>query len=240
MENPFWFDHVYAGLVLVGMLYAVFASQPRLKQHEYDTSAKVALYWSNSVFLYLLAGAAVGVWLWGGRQLETLGFRWPHPEFVVVYTMLVIVFLVWYAIDLWIKLGTPAKRAATHRRWRSLTPHMPETPREVAHALHLALCAGVTEEIVFRGFLINYFMSLLAPLFHWSPFVAVLIPAIIFGAAHRYTGKSEVVKIVFLATVFGLVFVLSGSLLIIVALHALIDIIAVLISPSIMAGPKVK
>jgi membrane protease YdiL (CAAX protease family) len=50
-----------------------------------------------------------------------------------------------------------------------------------------------------------------------------MLPAVSFSIAHIYQGTKAVLKILLLAVFFGLIFRLSGSLLVVMLLHFLVD-----------------
>lgn len=243
MSSILLIDHIYAVLLLGIFLIAVFKSQPQLKDAKLDTSDKLAFYWSNSLFLYWIAGLAVLYWWLAGRDFQSLGFRWPRSESMLACSGLIALYATFYGFHMWLKLGTKQRFEKTRETWRRLTPFLPATRTEVMHGLQLAFCAGVTEEIVFRGYLINYFTALFAgqqlfdpaePAAWWAVAIGVSVPAVLFAAWHRYSGWSNVFHIAWSSIVFGLIFVLSQSLLIVMVLHVTIDVIANLISPWIL------
>jgi membrane protease YdiL (CAAX protease family) len=82
--------------------------------------------------------------------------------------------------------------------------------------------AAFCEELIYRGYLINFFQSLFQGLPN-APTLSLLLPAFFFSAAHYYQGIKAVFKILVLSTLFGLLFLKSGSLLIVCLLHFLVD-----------------
>ncbi len=236
-------DHVFVFLICGVVLQAVFRGQPKIAGAQMTSRDRIATYWGNSAFLYAMALVALLVWWFQGRAWSAIGFAWPQPATIAVVAGLTIVFLVWYATD-WIwQLMPREKLKETSRRWRHLTPFMPTNQTEVWHGMHMSVCAGVTEEIVFRGFLINYFATLFAgqnlfeishPLSSWAVWLAIMLPGLLFGMAHLYSGWSGVIRIVWLAALFGAIYVVSRSLLVVVILHIFIDVVACWLSPWIM------
>jgi membrane protease YdiL (CAAX protease family) len=85
----------------------------------------------------------------------------------------------------------------------------------------VCISAGVCEETLFRGFMLHYL--------HVSPWtlnltLALVISSLIFGLNHAYGGARGVVESAVAGFLFGLLFLLSGSLLLPIILHALIDL----------------
>jgi hypothetical protein len=77
---------------------------------------------------------------------------------------------------------------------------------------------------VFRGFFISYLLLLLgdsAP----ATLVALVLPALVFGFSHMYEGLHVVSKIVIMSVAFGIVFILSGSIIVLIVLHILVDLV---------------
>jgi membrane protease YdiL (CAAX protease family) len=85
----------------------------------------------------------------------------------------------------------------------------------------VGITAGVCEEILFRGFLLRYLHT-----YPWqlNLTLALLLSAIIFGAQHLYQGAKGVASTTVAGVFFGLLFLLSGSLLLPILLHALMDL----------------
>lgn len=92
----------------------------------------------------------------------------------------------------------------------------------------VSLSAGICEELIFRGFLIQYFTQLPISI---APFVAYLLSALVFGIDHAYQGVAGIVSTAFLALVFTVLFVATGGIWLPMLVHALIDLRILLIVP---------
>ena len=103
---------------------------------------------------------------------------------------------------------------------------LPLTAKERTWWIFVSLTAGITEEILYRGFLIHYFFS--AP-FHTALAVAVIVSSVIFGAGHLYQGVAGVLSAAVLGLLFSAIFLMTGNLLLPMILHALIDLRILLI-----------
>jgi membrane protease YdiL (CAAX protease family) len=82
----------------------------------------------------------------------------------------------------------------------------------------MAVTAGITEEVIFRGFLIGV-LALWMPL--W---VAGLAALAVFVGAHVYQGLSGMLRILPVSTVLTILFLASGSLFPGILLHAAVDL----------------
>jgi uncharacterized protein len=95
----------------------------------------------------------------------------------------------------------------------------------------VAICAtaGIGEEILYRGFLIQYFRR--TPL-HLKLIPALMLACAVFGFAHIHQGLKGIVGTGILGILFGAVFVITGNLLVSVILHFLVDLRILLLAPA--------
>jgi len=92
----------------------------------------------------------------------------------------------------------------------------------------VCITAGVCEELVYRGFLLHYL--------HWSPFhlpltQALVAASIVFGIGHLYQGIAGAVSTCILGFILGCLFIITGSLLLPMILHAVMDLRVLLMLP---------
>ena len=82
----------------------------------------------------------------------------------------------------------------------------------------MSINAGITEELIFRGFLLWYL----------EPFVgiagAAVLAVVAFTLAHAYQGVAHVPALALASTYFVGLYLGTGSLLLPVVLHAVIDV----------------
>jgi membrane protease YdiL (CAAX protease family) len=82
----------------------------------------------------------------------------------------------------------------------------------------VALSAGLTEEIIYRGFLIRYLQQ-------WTGLtIAVVIAAVMFALDHIYQGPAGVLQAFFGGLLFTGLFAIAGSLWLPIAAHAFVDL----------------
>ncbi|HEY6502724.1 MAG TPA: CPBP family intramembrane glutamic endopeptidase [Chitinophagaceae bacterium] len=222
MENfPAWADHILA--FLVGIVIPLQTSYRNAKNplpDQFDSRQKKSFYLSGSFSLFLIAFIIMLVWLLFKRPLEEIGFRKPGDN--KSYWWLVLIFIALYIIDTALSVGGQSNREKTIQRWKTRTAFMPTLPGEFPLYLLLCFSAGVFEEIIFRGFLVTYCYYLFSGA-DQQEFWAVILPALIFSIAHYYQGSKAVLKILVFSCLFGFIFTRSGSLLIVMLLHFLVD-----------------
>jgi membrane protease YdiL (CAAX protease family) len=114
-------------------------------------------------------------------------------------------------------------RKVSAEELRKATAHVrkliPATGGERAVFVAVALTAGLCEEFLYRGWLLNIIAAATG-----SPWVALILSSILFGFAHFYQGPHGMLGAGVLGIVFGTLFIVSGSLFPVQALHTLIDL----------------
>jgi membrane protease YdiL (CAAX protease family) len=110
------------------------------------------------------------------------------------------------------------QRARMRERLRSFEYLLPHSARELRVFLALAVTAGICEELLFRGFMIWY-------LGHWlGLFQAAALASLVFGLGHLYQGPRGILTTALVGAFLSAVYLLSGSIFLPVAIHALIDV----------------
>lgn len=105
---------------------------------------------------------------------------------------------------------------------------LPATGRERRGWALLALTAGITEEVIWRGFL----LAVLVAIFPVAPAWLLLMPmALLFGFAHLYQGRNGVILTTILGAILGGIYIATASLVVPIILHALIDLRVLLMPP---------
>jgi len=114
------------------------------------------------------------------------------------------------------KIRTKAGKAA-----RKLAFLLPSTIEERKWWWVVSITAGLCEEIVYRGFLLHYLHVI--P-WHLSLTWVLVVSSLIFGIGHLYQGIAGAVQTALIGFVFGGLFIITGSLLLPVVIHALMDL----------------
>jgi membrane protease YdiL (CAAX protease family) len=103
---------------------------------------------------------------------------------------------------------------------------MPQNGWEASLCCVLALVAGTGEELLFRGF-----VPLALASFHIPLEIAFAVSVLIFGACHGYQGFVGVVTTCAAGAFLTGLYVLTGSLAVVMAVHVAIDGIGLVIRP---------
>jgi CAAX protease family protein len=107
--------------------------------------------------------------------------------------------------------------------WRRLLPDfsalLPSTMQERLLWVPVAVSAGICEEIVFRGWLLSMLHGRIG--LHGTQLICVA--AALFGLAHAYQRTTGVVLTGFAGALFCVLYVATGSLLVPILLHIVVD-----------------
>lgn len=99
---------------------------------------------------------------------------------------------------------------------------MPVTKEDKKVWTFVSWTAGITEEIIYRGFLVYALTTLVPALPIWG---VLIISAMIFGLAHTYQGFGNVIRTGIIGLFFGILYISLNSILPIIIFHFLIDYI---------------
>lgn len=203
-----------------------------LKRMSFTPDNKRLLYYGNGLMLWGMALITVLVWHFQERKFEDLGFDWGALPFSLDAWLILIAFVVLYGADALSETGSEEKRNLTKEHFLQNVGFLPANAVDYTHFIFLALTAGICEEIVFRGYFINYFQWWFED---WSNqklafALVILLPAISFGITHLYQGWKAVLKIVAMAVLFGAFFLMTGTLWPIMIIHVVVDLVGGLVS----------
>lgn len=101
----------------------------------------------------------------------------------------------------------------------------PVTNKQQFMFIGVTITVGICEEIIFRGFLQHYAVSL-----GLSEIVAFVVISIIFGAGHFMQGMSGVISSTIFGLIMGYLYFVTGSLFVPIIIHILYDAKAIYIT----------
>ena len=120
------------------------------------------------------------------------------------------------------KVKTRLAKAASKNHHTAVLYNLiiPRSKREKQVFCAVSVTAGISEEIVWRGFL----LYLLFTIFPETQAIALVLSAsAVFGAGHIYQGLNGALKTALAGALFGCLYLVSGSLLPAILLHIYVD-----------------
>jgi len=106
---------------------------------------------------------------------------------------------------------------------------LPRNRGELGYGAALGINAGLVEELLFRFALPSLLFGILG-----SGPVSFLIASLLFGLLHLYQGPVGVITSAVLGLVFCAIYVLSGSILLAIVVHALFDLRSLVLIPAVV------
>lgn len=218
---PTLIDHL---LVIVLGLVLPFLSGIRggeqMKHIDFNEATRKRFFISNSLVLAIMALIVMAIWFAQNRSWELMGFRKIQSQWMTWLSTAALCLM--YAVEI-IMANRPGDQLKKNiDQLEANVPFLPQTSRELPAYTLLCISAAVCEEIMYRGFLVTYFIN---PMKDGFPWIAVIFPAVLFSIAHFYQGYAAMGKIFILSALFGVIFIFSKSLIIVVIIHFLIDLL---------------
>jgi uncharacterized protein len=194
----------------------------------HSSGSRILLYGGTFVTqLILILLIWFGIRLRGVRMRDLIGGRWKTVEAFLLDVLLAVGFWITSILVLFgirVALGTidlHNMQKSVDDTLRLLGPMAPHTYLEAGLFVLLSVCAGLFEEIIFRGYLQRQFGALCR-----NAIVGIVASGIIFGLAHGYQGTRMMIVIAFYGVFFGILAHLRKSLRPGMMAHAFQDSIA--------------
>jgi membrane protease YdiL (CAAX protease family) len=214
-----------SALVLLGPLTSPV--ERRFLQSDPSTTRKLLWFALNIALSWGLTGAAVAIYRWPAL-VDCGGWAGWLPFAAFTRPVLGLILAGYFVLSLMplVQSLRGARRraayAAAYRRHAAEFPGLlPANAIERAAFIPVALTAGICEEILFRGFLIRF-------LHDGAPglplFAALAVSSLVFGLNHLYQGWKGALGTAFAGLGFGLLFLVTGSLIPAIVIHALVDL----------------
>ncbi|MCA8900113.1 MAG: CPBP family intramembrane metalloprotease [Hyphomonas sp.] len=183
--------------------------------------ARIRLYRQTIFMLWGLTLPLLVVWAVAGRDWAALGFGIAGGWTALAGWALAALACGFFLLQYFNVRLSPAARAEARKVFSKMDGalcFLPATEKERGLYRLTGLTAGITEEILFRGYLIWAF-GLIVPV--WAAAAASLA---LFVFLHRYQGRAGLIQVAGIGIVLTLVVLLSGSTWPAIALHIVTDI----------------
>jgi uncharacterized protein len=207
---------VYAVVAAPWLSYVVY-QKARRRMQAGDPLARIKLYRVIVADQVISTGVLLWIWLSGGISGARLGLGAPRSWWLSAGLALALGgFLVWRSI----RLRPKAEKIREKLKGRA-EALIPATFAEGRWFAAVSVGAGISEELIFRGFLF-YYLSFWFP--HVNSLECVLITSVFFGVGHLYQGWKGVLSTGLAGLILAVFYVLSGNLLLPMVVHAVVDL----------------
>jgi membrane protease YdiL (CAAX protease family) len=225
------FDHLFALILLVGLpvwsawnarnvarLARRIAVNPNARMNEYLWT--IAMEWGLTL-------ALLAWWQWAARPFAALGVLLPEGTGGWWTVLVCVAGISFYAQQARTVAASPDAQASLRKELESqpnVRMILPRTVREARVFTGVAITAGICEEVLYRGYLLWYLQSC------GLGRGAVVVAIVAFGLAHAYQGIRGSVASGVMGAVFMGLYLLTGSLVAPIVLHATVDLANVLMA----------
>lgn len=159
---------------------------------------------------------------WPTLQLDVLGyiFSFIIIGLVSLYCLLMVYYLIAYHFSSEFKRKFIEQKKSSMEQI-SYADIIPVIPKEKKWWNGVSFTAGVTEEIIYRGFILFAFTYLFPSMSIW---LVLIISSVLFGLAHTYQGfMAGVVRTSVIGFLFACFYLTVGSIIPLILIHILID-----------------
>jgi len=187
------------------------ANKPGIRVHDY----RETIGW-----LWLFAIAVLAAWVYQDRSWPDLGLGMPldWPAWVGLLVVAIVAGFMFLQLRKLAKNEEQRQELTEQLSDAPVSEFLPRTKNDMKWFVLLSVTAGITEEILFRGFLIWYFQQI------GGIVLAVIFSSILFGLAHSYQGIQGGIRTGFIGLILALGYIFSGSLLPVIFFHIAGDI----------------
>jgi membrane protease YdiL (CAAX protease family) len=198
--------------------HCLFAALRRQPTAERSTAARLRYYAFVMAYQWALVVGVLALWIGRGRPWSALLLGvpsgWPFAAALLVAAF----YFPFAARQSRALQERPEAMKRLRHRLGSLEDLLPHTPRERTVFRYLAVTAGISEEILFRGFLLTIIAHVTGLV------IAVPVAALLFGLSHAYQGRTGILKTGLVGLVLTFIVLGSGSLLPGIVLHIGLDL----------------
>ena len=214
-------DLLYVAFIVAALLADHFVFWPRFVRGAQiqPQQARWTIWRSWMTMLWSMAGAGIALWIYSNRRWALLGLDFPSGWRLWASVALVLAVVALYVSTI-IKVSkiSIVQKVALRARFGIYATMLPHTRSELARFTVLSLSAGFCEELVFRGYLVWFFV----------PFIglagAATVSCVVFALGHAYQGAGGIFKTGLFGALFVAIILAFDSLIPAIVLHALIDV----------------
>jgi len=219
------FDHLLSLFLVVLSPAWVAWDRPRFARRVAadPVNARTKEYIWHIASQWALTLGLIAAWWWAGRPMRDIGVLLPETASAWWWSLLIAgAGIALFCQQAFSVLRSPDAQAKVRTHIESqpgVRTAMPSTPREARVFIGIAISAGICEEILYRGYLLWYFQSLV------PVGVAIAAAIVAFGVGHAYQGVQGIIGTGIAGAIAMAVYLLTGSLLAPMVLHAGLDLV---------------
>ncbi len=217
-------DHVvFAVLLLVFPVLDFFdLRRSAARIHGGDHGHRMTLYRRIFAWEWGMTIVLVAMWFLFGRTAADMGLVPIAGLVPVAGYALAGIWCVLMVLQMQSVVTTAESRASMREKFGWLSFLTPTTAPERRAFNAVSVTAGICEEVIYRGYLMAYFVAL----FEWPLWSAAILSSVVFGIAHMYQGPAGILRTGLMGGAFAGLYLLTGSIWAPILVHAVMDMTA--------------
>ncbi|MCL2406703.1 MAG: CPBP family intramembrane metalloprotease [Defluviitaleaceae bacterium] len=226
---------LYLILLLLSVTYLVSGAYLTARRLKLAVSTavpgtKVKRYVKSIIKAWIQTAAVLAIVLISDISFRDIGFRPLNPTDNMRSTVITFILCGALLTHMVIPIIKPIYGQKTVKKYGSGNAlALPRNKKERLWWTAVSATAGITEEIIFRGFLFYLFFAIFPGI---APITVVFASGAIFGLCHMYQGTRGVVMTGAIGVGMGYLYIAAGSLIPVILLHFSIDIANVFMLPN--------
>ena len=219
--------HLLFAMALVLAPFADLGARRRLQRHS-SSAARISIYRFGTLRIWVLTGIALLLAAPGGLLLlerSASDIPWllgsvTHMAVTAVLLGLAATIPLGQGVLMGARTSWRRKYAKAAQRFRYF---LPVTKEERRWWLFVSVSAGICEELLFRGYLLQFLNGKMSGGPALGLTAAWLVSSAGFGVGHLYQGVRGAITAALGGAVLGLMAILTGDLLLSMVVHGLVD-----------------
>ncbi len=219
LATPTFWDHLFVLVVII-----VFPVYSKLTIHhvlneikELGEPARIRAYRGVILTWVLFSAVILGMWWMLGREWADIGLRAAEPQKLIIGLVIATVVTAIFVVPLRNIYLSEERHGELGDQMHGIAVFMPVTHREESGFKGVSLNAGLSEELIFRGYLMWYLGHF------FGLWVTAGLSVLLFGLAHLYQGLKMLPGILIVSACAVALYVYTGSLLVPILFHIALD-----------------
>jgi membrane protease YdiL (CAAX protease family) len=222
-------------LLVAALLLLPFLDLNETRRMRRHTSSPIRLQWYRSSALIIWVFTALALLLAVphnllilARSQQDIAWLLGTPSRATAAAVLLGILFTLYLGQFLVLASSRALRSKYAKAAKALRGFLPVSAEERRWWLFMSITAGICEELLIRGFLLQFLNGQIEGGVALGLTAAWIISSVIFGICHFYQGLRGVVGTAVAGALLGLLAIVSGDLLLPILAHALLDAVIIL------------
>ncbi|MCG7565398.1 CPBP family intramembrane metalloprotease [Pseudoalteromonas sp. CnMc7-15] len=212
------FELILVFLIVAALVCELLTAKQSREQVEAGNKTKIATYKQTMLLLWLPTIFLIVAILKGEISVEGWGLSPQLDSGFFAGAALLTLVSAYFAFSLRSIRGSEKLKSESKKQLADMAWILPNSSNERYWFIFgVSVAAGICEELLFRGFLLSFLQPMVGTT------LAVIVSSVTFGLFHLYQGWSNVLRTGLVGLVLAIIYLLTGSIWIVIVLHFLLD-----------------